>query len=377
MSNLFSINGKKMHKIKQLGAGMVGVTWLVSDNGTKYALKLQKLINKEKNYGNEIWRELDFYKAIKKFTSSEREFFTQLYDYEISNNCQFKHKRPFKSIGDQLKYEKKLDKSKYCIKFLTKYIDGDTLESYILNNKISTAKKKSLLTQIVNIIMILYKYGYSHNDLHPGNIMVVKTTDKYFSFMKKKVPTYGIRLIAIDYGEVVHGKFVKYAIKDKPYLKFFKNKDRWLFYELYYSILGSGLLMPTINLIDDCRKKKEKLPWEKGKYASRNYALENIEKNYKSFFKSRLKKYSKIHGIEMYDYYIENGTFLDYRNPNYERQIVKNTILEEFSLLYPKEYKKYIGWCTVRKIDFPKTTFIKFLEAKNYKDIIKICKEWY
>ena len=45
----------------------------------------------------------------------------------------------------------------------------------------------------------------------------------------------------------------------------------------------------------------------------------------------------------------------------------------EFAYYYPKEFSKYFGWCSVRKIKLPKDNFEKITNAKNYKELINAC----
>ena len=50
------------------------------------------------------------------------------------------------------------------------YIKGENLESYMKKNKLTSKQKKKLSNKIEK----LHKLKIYHNDLHPGNIMVVK-----------------------------------------------------------------------------------------------------------------------------------------------------------------------------------------------------------
>ena len=51
------------------------------------------------------------------------------------------------------------------------------------------------------------KYGYFHNDFHPGNIGYVKTKQKYVKILNYKIPTHGYLIKAIDFGLVLHKKY--------------------------------------------------------------------------------------------------------------------------------------------------------------------------
>ena len=80
--------------------------------------------------------------------------------------------------------------------------------------------------------MILYDGGYSHSDLHPGNIMINETSKKYFNFMDKKIPFNGYQLTAIDYGEVLHKKFGKNQTK-----RFLEDREKYMFNEIFFIII--------------------------------------------------------------------------------------------------------------------------------------------
>ena len=65
-----------------------------------------------------------------------------------------------------------------------------------------------LFIQVVNIAYLINKEGYYHRDLHPKNIGVIKTKDKYIKILDKQVLTHGYVLSAIDYGMVLHKKYI-------------------------------------------------------------------------------------------------------------------------------------------------------------------------
>ena len=61
-------------KGKILGKGMFGQTYLVNDDGNKYALKIQKVLEKDIKPSEKqamklnLWREIDFIKFIDKLS---------------------------------------------------------------------------------------------------------------------------------------------------------------------------------------------------------------------------------------------------------------------------------------------------------------------
>ena len=61
-----------------------------------------------------------------------------------------------------------------------------------------------LYIQIFSIICILQQEGWTHRDLHIGNIGLVRTSNKTIEINGHTIPTHGYLVQAIDYGSVVH-----------------------------------------------------------------------------------------------------------------------------------------------------------------------------
>lgn len=233
----------------------------------------------------------------------------------------------------------------------------------------------------------MYKGGYSHNDLHVGtNIMVTKTKKKYFILNNHKVPFYGLQCIAIDYGEVSHEKF-RINYKKHPYKKMFSiNRDKHAFTEIFISTYR--LLSNYDGLIDDCINSKKKiLPWINNNLWSNG--MKKLMNKHKIFFKSRIEKYGNLYHEYKKDlqYIFENKkskTNIDqliidkkitkanfYNNYDYFYNILYK-INEEFRYYYPNLFKKYFGWCSVRKIEIPEKYFLRLLHANNYKELVNV-----
>lgn len=85
----------------------------------------------------------------------------------------------------------------------------DTLDSYMIDNDISIDEWKSILMQIIMILITYQKvFNFTHNDLHTNNIMYV-TTNKIFLYYKYneliyKVPTFGKIYKIIDFGRAIY-----------------------------------------------------------------------------------------------------------------------------------------------------------------------------
>ena len=81
--------------LKELGKGVYGTTYKVTKDDKIYALKKQKILDSDakKDISKSIWREIEFYKWVRKLKSNQQHFFTILYDYTINNTCNFKQDR--------------------------------------------------------------------------------------------------------------------------------------------------------------------------------------------------------------------------------------------------------------------------------------------
>jgi len=367
--------------IKKLGEGTFGKTYLVKYKDKKYALKIEHILNNErkKSFKNKIFRELDLFNYISKLNNEDKSFFVNLYNFEINNDC-------YQNITDKLKTEK-TKKSQLCVKYLMDYCGKYTLDKYESKYNLSKKRRLSILLQIIKIILILYNGGYSHNDLHVGtNIMVTKTKKKYFTLNNYKVPFYGIQCVAIDYGEVTHEKFgINY--KRHPYKKMFSiDKDKHIFTEIF--ICTYRLLSSYEKMIEDCIKSKKKIsPWINNNLWC-NGMKKLMNKN-EIFFKNAIEKYGELYpeykkdlqyifkyrksskSIDqlIIDKKITKATF--YNNYDYFYNILYK-INEEFRYYHPILFKKYFGWCSVRKIDIPEKYFLRLLYANNYKELINV-----
>ena len=349
--------------IKKLGSGTFGTTYLVKYKDKKYALKVEYMLYTEKN---KILRELDLFNYISKLNKEDKHFFLNLYDFEINND---------------------IENHKLCVKYLIDYCGNYTLDKFIYKYNISKKRKLSIILQIIKIILILYKGGYSHNDLHVGtNIMITKTKKKYFTLNNHKVPFYGFQCVAIDYGEVSHDKFgVNY--KEDPYKKMFSiNKDKHVFTEIFNSTYY--LLSSYDEMIEDCIKsKKNKLPWIDNNLWSNG--MKKLMNNHEIFFTKAIEEYGKLYPEHKKNiqYIFDNRKSKKTINQLIkDKKITKSNfnnmydyyykilfkINEEFCFYHPILYKKYFGWCSVRKIEIPENYFLRLLHAHNYNELINV-----
>jgi len=368
--------------IKKLSAGMLGTTYLCEYKNKEYALKIQHILEKDqyKDYSNELWRELDLYKYISKMPSEDQLFFTRLYNYKIYNDCTHKQIRPFKIDMNDKKNEfaqrlKKLDESEWCVKYLLEYKGKLTLGKFLIKywHKLNLEQIYSILMQIIHIIMLLKKGGYSHNDLHTDNIMINKTNKKYFVMNGIKIKYNGYQLSAIDYGEVLHKKFnMKYNSYTK---RFIKDNKQWYFMELYNSLMV--VISNFTYLMNYCKKLNKKLPWEKNP-SQFSDGLKLIFKNHIDFCDDEITKYIEMFPKgkkaikKFYRYYKTSKSVDDIikKEDIFNFYNIINRITIEFELTYPKLYKKYFGWCCETKWLLPKDECLQIILIDNTEDLI-------
>ena len=84
-----------------------------------------------------------------------------------------------------------------------------TLDSYMMDNDISTDEWNSILMQIIMTLITYQKvFQFTHNDLHTNNIMYNSTDIKYLYYKYNnnyyKVPTYGKIYKIIDFGRAIY-----------------------------------------------------------------------------------------------------------------------------------------------------------------------------
>lgn len=189
---------------KEIGKGKYGTVYLATDDkGNKYAYKIEKLLPESvpNTLKSSHWREIDFAKHMEKYPNQ----FLKLYDSRIEYNC--KHIHVYKEravIGD---LEKQFQKSPYCSIKLWSLIDG-TMDSILKQRIIKRQLLYDIYIQLININYLIWKEGYKHGDLHFENVGYVLTNKKTINILGYKIPTHGYIFKAIDYGSVLHPKYL-------------------------------------------------------------------------------------------------------------------------------------------------------------------------
>jgi serine/threonine protein kinase len=139
------------NKIKRIGSGSFGITYLCHKNNKKYAIKLQKYNNEYGNLEKFINNNFREYNNLKKLNKSPcRAFVPKVYDIIFI----FDESKPIL----------------YSL-IIMEFINGITLHEYIdKKGELTITDKKKLDDNIDK----LHKFGIFHRDLNSENIMVVK-----------------------------------------------------------------------------------------------------------------------------------------------------------------------------------------------------------
>jgi serine/threonine protein kinase len=176
-----------MKHIKVLGKGLFATTYLVKKDGKRFALKVQKYsdFNKEN-----IKTELEFADVAKKHPDQ----FMVLMEHSFTEKCHEKVGLDFKDNSKEITKHKK---SNLCVNLLYTLKDGT-----VNNIQLNIEQMNSFIIQMAYICYLLEKNGFYHQDIHPSNIAYTKTNKKSIKIFGFDVPTHGYIYSLIDYGSM-------------------------------------------------------------------------------------------------------------------------------------------------------------------------------
>lgn len=365
---------QNLKKGKILGKGVYGTVYLTEYNKTKYALKTQHILpaDRHKSYKSELWRELDFYDFISKMKPDDKKFFTQLHTYKIYDKC--KHIQTRRVIENKI-FQKQLtalNKSKWCVDMMLDYQGDMTFGDYILTHTISEKQTYSFILQIINICMILLKGGYRHNDLHIDNIMIKRTTDKYFMFNRKKIPYYNYQLVSIDYGRVWHSKYLTGKVAKTQF-----NKEQDAFIYNYIMTVLFVIIYNTHKYIHQCKIQKKKHPVLRRNFKPFDNTIYNIIIHHPKFWNTFVNNYKKSHK-DIYDLLLDIESHKNKRvdivnNDKYSNVmfLLGNVLAFNFRLQFNRQFIKYQGWCSYHKDTVCRTNILKINQCRDMKQLVK------
>lgn len=199
--------------IKEIGIGMIGTVYLVKNkSGKHYAMKIEKIFKEQANKSLKyrLGREIEFSNKMSKLYPQH---FIKIENSWINNNCTHEHN--LNKIGIDIKlfdkqtqlHYKKLFDSSYCSIKIYSLVDL-TLKDLVEQNNITCEEYYDFFIQSLYVMYICNKKGYLHQDWKMDNIGLIKTNKKYIDIFDKKILTHGYIVVLIDYGGVIHNKYI-------------------------------------------------------------------------------------------------------------------------------------------------------------------------
>lgn len=361
-------------KGKILGKGVYGTVYLTEYNKTKYALKTQHILpsDRYKSYKSELWRELDFYDFISKMKPDDKKFFTQLHTYKIYDKCKHIQTRPVIENKNLSKQLTALNKSKWCVDMVLDYQGDMTFGDYMSTHTISAKQTYSFILQIINICMILLKGGYRHVDLHYNNIMIKRTTDKYFMFNRKKIPYYNYQLVSIDYGQVLHSKYLTGKVAKTQF-----NKEQDAFIYNYIMTVLFVIIYNEPKYIYQCKIQKKKHPVLRRNFKPFDNLIYNIIIHHPKFWNTNIKFYKKSRK-DIYDLLLDIESHKNKRvdivnNDKYSNVMffLVYGLCDNFRLMFNRQFMKYQGWCSYHKPTLSRANILNINQCRDMKQLVK------
>ena len=221
--------------IKKIGSGVMGEVYLINFNKKKCVLKIEKADPIIDISNNAYSRQIKFDNFVKK--SKYKKHLLTLKSYGWFEDCKLKLPVPEWATGDKKNFLQNRNKLNTCYFLIYEPVLEYPL--YVATEKAKTYSKickiiNKCVQQLLPVIINLHENGFTHNDIHQGNIMYGNN-----------------RWYLIDYGLLKH-KSWKQIKKIKEKVKKVKNKIND-----YLSLINISIYSPIKEL--GYGKKKFKL----------------------------------------------------------------------------------------------------------------------
>lgn len=328
----------KIKIINKIGSGFQGETYLVKIDNRELIFKRQKITYDEyinNTFDNQIYREIEFYKWIKKL-GKNKIFFMKMISYR-KNHCDEDIILKNNFVSEKLK------NSKYCLELILEKKD------YTINNNINLLNNIDLFNgfiQCLHILDLMHNSGWIHTDtkadniafslMHNGSNITIKNYGKI-------ITSYIFSLI--DYGSILNKNVVYDDLNLNKFIKV--NIDYDLYFLIEYFLLNNYELYNKIdnwqhktNNIYNIIKLVDKKIFDNVisllKDFSYNIDLDTLEDKNNMFFRILGWEFLQILQIK------HNSYFYEIINEYYKISIKpKNIINLEIIFSIKQNYQKY------------------------------------
>ena len=362
------------------GDGVLLVAYLVEYKGEKLILRIQKILptDRKKNFLGDIWRAIDFQDFVKSRPAQDQRFFNITRKYQVTSALGYFDdvKLDISGTKDYIEHIKALQKSEWCLKWLTDDITNKNaqLQHFLAKKKLSRKQQYSLCLQICYILDVYYSGGYAPGLLSPNDLLIEKAAHTHFKWANTNIPHHGYQLKVAGCNGVMHKKFKNIKKSDADYW-FIEDRKGWLFRDIQsstFEIINNGSKLEA-----DCIRKKKLLPYEYI-FSVEEEALRRIIRNERDFYRAAKAKYIEKfpdgeHLMNLVESKISNK-FLSYivngKKGSHDYYNIVNRILYEFHLRHPAKYSEYIHWCSSHKFTLPDNEVQEMLLINNSADYI-------
>ena len=173
--------------------------------------KMMKIENNETNETNEKYKKHKKTNDLDSVNSSCSSRYSNTESSNEENSVQEDNSEENSSTSSESSCEEEIFATidKFPVQTIALECCEDTLDNYIINNKIKDPEYESIVLQILFMLITYQKvFDFTHNDLHTNNIVYNKTDKKFlyykFNNVHYKVPTFGKIYKIIDFGRAIY-----------------------------------------------------------------------------------------------------------------------------------------------------------------------------
>ena len=193
-----------------------------SKNNTNSKLKNKSSLNNKSDTNSVSGSESGSYCSSRTSNTSKSDSSNNDYDSECESESESEPESEYESESESESNndsEILVSINKFPVQIICLECCDNTLDDFIMNNKINDKVWESIILQILFTLIIYQKcFDFTHNDLHTNNIVYINTDKKYLYYkydnVHYKVPTYGKIFKIIDFGRAAYTVNNKFIISD-------------------------------------------------------------------------------------------------------------------------------------------------------------------